>query len=149
MSIQTAVAAPFRHRGTTEMPEPKFVATVAMELKWFSPDQAKRLIDIAAGEGLLERTADGIEPTFDVRSQTIPDNFTPDEDILQKRSVFERILDKLVSNGVEKQTAVAEINQLQSKIGTTIEAAAIVYARQQGIKVKEEADLAFAKLTEQ
>jgi len=135
MSLKTAVAAPFRQRGTDRMAESEFVVALSLDRNWFSPDQAKTLVDVATSEGLLERDEDALVVGFDAASTTIPDEFRPGEEILQSRSTFEQVLDTVVEAGVEKQTAVAGINRLQSELGITLDAAAVVYARGEGVDV--------------
>ncbi|MBX0287326.1 DUF2240 family protein [Haloarcula salinisoli] len=135
MSLKTAVAAPFRQRGTDRMAESEFVVALSLDRNWFSPDQAKTLVDVATSEGLLERDEDALVVGFDAASTTIPDGFQPGEEILQSRSAFEQVLDTVIEHGVEKQTAVAGINRLQSELGVTLDAAAVVYARSEGVDV--------------
>lgn len=138
MSLRVAVAAPFKEAGTRRMEESRFVVSLSLDRGWFSPDQAKRLIDLAASEGLLERTNDGLEVMFSTSAVEIPEEFSPGEEILAERSPFERVLEAIVENGVEKRTAVARINELQRELGVTIEVAAVVFARREEINVHEE-----------
>jgi len=135
MSLKTAVAAPYRQRGTDRMAESEFVVALSLDRSWFSPDQAKTLVDVATSEGLLERDEDDLVVAFDAAATTVPDGFAPDEDILRSRSTFERLLDAVVESGVEKQTAVAGINALQSELGVTLDTAAVLYARREGVDV--------------
>ncbi len=146
MSLRRAVAAPFRQRGVDRMNESEFVVELSLDRDWFSPDQAKRLVDTATGEGLLDRDGDDVVAAFDVGGVDIPDDFVPDESVVQERSVFERVLDAVVDVGVEKQTAVADINRLQADLGLTIEAAAVLYARRQGLDVTDLAERARGEL---
>ena len=135
MSLRRAVAAPFRQRGVERMNESEFVVALSLDRDWFSPDQAKRLVDVATGEGLLERDGDDIVATFDVGAVDVPEDFVPDESVIQERSVFEQVLDTVVDTGLDKQEAVGDINRLQTELGVTIEAAAVLYARRQGVDV--------------
>ncbi|SIR80402.1 DUF2240 family protein [Natronorubrum thiooxidans] len=137
MSLRVAVAAPFIQNGTQRLQENEFVVALSLDRDWFSPDQSKRLLDIATQEGLLERVDGGLEVTFDTAEVTVPEEFVPDEDILQERSAFERVLDTLVAEGVEKHEAVGAINTLQQELGLTIEVAAVVYARREGVDVAD------------
>ncbi|SFC59005.1 hypothetical protein SAMN05444422_11165 [Halobiforma haloterrestris] len=151
MSLRVAVAAPFIQHGTNSLEEGEFVVSLSLDRDWFSPDQAKRLIDVATREGLLEREGpegDDLVPTFDHTEVTVPEDFVPDDDILRERSAFERVLDALVAEGMEKHEAVGAINGLQDELGLTIEAAAVVYARREGIDVSELAPIAKAALGE-
>lgn len=133
MSLRRAIAAPFCQRGVERMNESGFIVVLSLEREWFSADQAKRLVDIGAGEGLLERENGELRATFDPVAVDLPEGFEPDEDVLRARSTFERMLDRIVDRGIEKRTAVAEINQLQADLAVSIEAAAALYARQNGI----------------
>jgi hypothetical protein len=146
MSLRIAVAAPFQQNGRERMRESEFVVSLSLDRDWFSPDQAKRLVDVASGQGLLSHEENEIVAEFDPASVEIPDDFVPDESLLQEQSTFEKVLDKVVSHGTSKQTAVAEINELQREAALSVEAAAVVYARRKGIDVSVEADAALADL---
>ncbi|AHF99822.1 hypothetical protein HALLA_14520 [Halostagnicola larsenii XH-48] len=147
MSLRVAVAAPFVQNGTERLRENEFVVALSLDRDWFSPDQAKRLIDIATQEDLLAHDGTDLELAFDPATVTIPDDFVPDEDLLAERSAFERVLDALVAEGTEKHEAVGAINTLQQELEITIEAAAVVYARREGIDVSDLAPVARRALT--
>jgi hypothetical protein len=146
MSLQRALAAPFRQRGVRAIPESELIVALSLDRDWFSPDQAKRLIDVAAGEGLVERHDEEVRITFDAAEVAIPDEFAPDESVLQQRSTFEQLLERIVDDGTDKQTAVAEINRLQADLAVSIEAAAALYARRNGLDVTDVADRALAEV---
>ncbi len=146
MSLRRAVAAPFRQEGSRELGESAFVVALSLDRDWFSPDQAKRLVDVATGEGLLDREADQLRITFDPANVEIPEGFEPDESILRERSTFEQVLGALVDAGHEKQEAVAGVNRLQSDLAITIEAAAVLYAHRRGIDVQTVANAAREEL---
>jgi hypothetical protein len=146
MSLRVTVATPFRREGTDRVGENTFIVDLSLKRDWFTPDQAKRLVDIAVTEGLLRREGDQLVAAFDPRAVSVPEGFAPDEGVLQRRSTFERLLDAVTGTGVEKQEAVAGINGLQSECGLTLEAAAVLYARQQGVDVRELVDRALGEL---
>lgn len=135
MSLRTAVAAPFRAAGAQRVGERAFVVELAVDRDWFSPDQATRLVDVATSEGLLAREGGDLVAQFDPEAVAVPDDFVPEESLLQERTPFERLLDLLVDAGHDKQEAVAAINRLQGDLGVSVEAAAVVYARRQGVDV--------------
>ncbi len=137
MSLKRAVAAPFREAGSRELGESAFVVALSLDRDWFSPDQAKRLVDVAASEGLLDRGDDELRARFDPGGVDVPEGFEPGEDILQARSTFERVLDDLVAAGHEKQEAVAAVNRLQSELAVSVGAAAVLYAHGEGIDVQD------------
>lgn len=135
MSLRRTVAVPFRQDGVEQLRESQFVVALSLDRDWFSPDQATRLVDVATGEGLLERQGEDLVVGFDPDSVTIPEEFEPGEDVLQERTVFERFLAELVEAGVDKQTAVADINRLQAELAIELEAAAAIYCRKRGLAV--------------
>ncbi|MEF8781001.1 MAG: DUF2240 family protein [Haloferacaceae archaeon] len=142
MSLEIAVAAPFRQQGTDRLGEGEFVVALSLERDWFSPDQAKRLVDIARGRGLIEEEEGTLHARFDPASVEVPEGFSPDESILREQSTFERALDALVDAGVEKREAVAAINERQRRLGVANEAAAILVAREHGVELGALADRA-------
>ena len=135
MSLEVAVAVPFKQRGTTRLGEGEFVVALSLDRSWFSLDQAKRLIDVAAGRGLVERVDGEVVAQFDPPAVAVPEEYAPDESILREQSTFERILDALVAAGHDKRAAVAAINERQRRLDVTVEAAAALYALRQGVDV--------------
>lgn len=146
MALRTTVAAPFRQKGRRELGESEFVVALSLDREWFTPDQAKRLVNVAVGEGLLSRGEDALRAEFDPSAVDVPDDFVPDESVLRERSTFERALDALTDAGLDKQEAVANVNALQADLDVTVEAAAVLYARRQGIAVADLAERALAEL---
>lgn len=146
MSLRVAVAAPFRREGRTELQESKFKVKLSLDWDWFSPDQAGRLADVAVAEGLLLRDGDRLVAQFDPMAVEVPEGFVPDESILQERSTFDRVLAALGREGIEKQTAVANLNRLKSDMDVTTQAAAVLYAHSEGVDVADLADRAREEL---
>lgn len=146
MSLRTTVAAPFTERGRDRLPESEFVVALSLNRDWFSPDQAKRLVDIAVSEGLLAREEDGLVPTFDLDGVTVPDDFSPSGGLLRERSTFERVLGRITDTGIEKRAAVAAINRRQADLAVTVETAALLYAHGNDIDVSADLDRALAEL---
>jgi hypothetical protein len=134
MSLRVAAAAPFKQKGRTRVAEQAFVVALSLDRDWMSPDQAKRLLDVADGEGLVERVDGDVEATFDPGEVEIPEGFEPNASLFQERSAFERVLDELVAEDFDRQETVAAVNELQRDLGVTADAAAVVYARRQGVE---------------
>lgn len=134
MSLRVAAAAPFKQKGRTRVAEQAFVVALSLDRDWMSPDQAKRLLDVADGEGLVEREDGDVAATFDPSEVAIPEDFAPDASLFQERSAFERALDALVAEDFDRQETVAAVNELQRDLGVTADAAAVVYARRQGVE---------------
>ncbi|GAD53741.1 hypothetical protein MBEHAL_2501 [Halarchaeum acidiphilum MH1-52-1] len=135
MSLRVAVGAPFVSEGRDRLGEHEFVVSLSLDRDWMSPDQATRLVDVATGEGLLERDDGELVATFDLDSVTVPDDYTPDESLFQERSAFETALDAVVSAGADRQETVAAVNALQRDLGVTADVAAVLHARREGVDV--------------
>lgn len=146
MSLRVAVAAPFKRDGRTRMREQAFVVDLAIDRNWVSPDQAKRLAELAKSRGLVEQDDGELVATFDLESVTVPDGFVPDESIFQERAPFEDVLDELVAAGHERQETVAAINRLQDDLKVTADTAAVLYARSEGLAVEQAAERTAANL---
>ncbi|MEF8789001.1 MAG: DUF2240 family protein [Haloarculaceae archaeon] len=150
MSLRVVVAAPFRRNGRERLSENDFIVDLSMKRRWFTPEQAQRVVDVAFSEGLVERgDTDSLVASFDPREVSIPEGFSPDESVVQRRSTFERVLDSLTDAGFEKQESVAGVNRLQADLEVTVEAAAVLYARRQGLDVGPLAERALADLREE
>lgn len=147
MSLKVAVAVPFRQQGTDRLGEGAFVVALSLDREWFSPDQAKRLVDVAVGRGLLEKADGDLVATFDLDAVDVPSNYTPDTDILREQSTFEQLLDRMTDAGMAKQEAVAAANETQRRLGITLEAAAVLVATREGIAVDAAATAVRAELT--
>ncbi|MFB6281104.1 MAG: DUF2240 family protein [Haloferacaceae archaeon] len=147
-SLEATVAVPFRGAGSERLDERKFVVALSLERDWFSPDQAKRLLDVAVGRGLVERSDGDVVARFDPAAVEVPQGFTPDESVLREGSTFERILDRIVAAGGDKRTAVAAINARQRDLAVTLEAAAVLHARAEGVDLAGIAERVRADLRE-
>ena len=146
MTLEAAVAAPFRGAGTDRMGEGEFVVALSLDRDWFSPDQAKRLVDIATGRGLLVEEGGDLLTQFDPAEVHVPADFVPDESILREQSTFEKAIDAIVADGMEKRDAVAAANRRQREAGVTLETAAVLVARERGVDVGAVADAAREEL---
>jgi hypothetical protein len=146
MTLRVAVAVPFRGRGAERVSEGEFVVALSLDRDWFSPDQAKRLVDVAVGRGLLAREDGELRATFDPHAVEVPEGYVPDESLLREQSTFERALDALVDAGADKQAAVAAVNERQRELGVTLEAAAVLYAKREGLDVSALSAAALADL---
>jgi hypothetical protein len=146
MSLEVAVAVPFKQRGTDRLGEGEFVVALSLDRDWFSPDQAKRLIDVAAGRGLVAREDGQVVAAFDPAGVAVPEDYEPDQSILREQSAFERMLDALVAAGHDKREAVAGVNDLQRRLGVSVEAAAALYAKRRGVDVGDAARAAREEL---
>lgn len=161
MSLRRVVAAPFVRRGTDEVTRTEFVYSLTADLGWFDPDGAEVAIERGVEEGLLETEGEGdsprLRPGFDTGGVGIPDGFSPDIESIEdagkeadtdsERGVFERAVERLVESGYGKREAVAEINRRHTEMGgVRVEAAALLVAKEEGLRVSDLAEDALESL---
>ncbi|MGK2230726.1 MAG: hypothetical protein ACI9QA_000886 [Methanobacteriota archaeon] len=147
MSLRKVSAAPFLRRGTGEVTRAEFIYSLTGDLGWFEPGEAEDVLGAGVEEGLLNEDGEELRPSFDVGDVEI-DGFEPSSDLVDDggRGVFERAVDRLVDTGYGRREAVAEINRIHADMdGARVEAAALVTARKEGVRV---ADLAEEALDE-
>jgi hypothetical protein len=146
MTLRRTVAALFQREGRERVEESRFVVALSLDRDWFSADQARRVVDLAASEGLVVRDGDELVARFDPSAVDLPEEFIPEESVLRDRSTFERVLDTIVDSGIEKQEAVGDINAIQADLVVTVEAAAVLYAHRRGLDVSTAAERALEEL---
>jgi len=146
MTLRRTVAALFQREGRERVEESRFVVALSLDRDWFSADQARRVVDLAASEGLVARDGDELVARFDPSAVDLPEEFIPEESVLRDRSTFERVLDTIVDSGIEKQEAVGDINAIQADLVVTVEAAAVLYAHRRGLDVSTAAERALEEL---
>lgn len=155
-------------RGTDTVTRTEFVYSLTGDLGWFEPEGAEEALERGIEEDLLEGR-EGLCPGFDVGTVEIPEGFSPDTDAIkntststsmststsesasvegtEKRGVFERAVERLVGAGYEKREAVAEINRRHTEMGDVrVEAAALLVAKEEGLRVSDLAEDALEDL---
>ncbi|HIH44986.1 MAG TPA: DUF2240 family protein [Candidatus Methanoperedenaceae archaeon] len=147
--LERIVAVPFRKKAASALTENEFVLALSLDLKWFSPEQAKVVILNAEKEGLLRREGGNLLPGFDTGTVDIPIGFRPEAWVFEKKSSFERIVDRIASGRkMERQKVVALINRKLEQLSrlVEIEAAAVIVARESDIEVNDLIDDAYASI---
>ncbi len=128
------VSAPFKRKGKDALKESEFVMALSFDLKWFTPDQAKKVVQEAEKAGLIKREGDILRPSFELSSAEPPQGFKPDEE----RSLFDRIIERItVETGMDKRRVIALINKKQDELSklVEIEVSAILVALENGVAI--------------
>ena len=82
------IAFLFKRSGKNELKESEIYLPLALELGWFSSQQASNFVKHALGKKLLVKKRDLISPNFDIEKTKIPVGFYPSKtsfDIKQER----------------------------------------------------------------
>ena len=63
--IEVALAQLFRKKGKSSLTEKEFVFAASLDLRWFTPKDAQKFLDISMDSELLTLDGDKVKPTFD------------------------------------------------------------------------------------
>ncbi len=143
------VSMPFLRKGKETLKESEFVLALSIDLNWLTPEQAKIVLSEAEKSGLLKRNGEMVSAAFDISGVNIPSGFKPQQGIFEKKTVFERIIERIISGtGMDKRKAIALINKKQEELAKTvvIEVSAILVAIEHGVLVDDLIDEEYAAL---
>lgn len=135
-----SVAVPFKRKGKDALKESELVLALSIDLNWFNPEQAKNVLVNAEREGLIKRDGDLVRPAFDLNSVEIPTGFRPDPGIFEKKSVFDRVIERIIAGtGMEKRKVISLINKKHEELSklVEIEVSAILVALEHGVQVDD------------
>jgi hypothetical protein len=141
---------PFIRKGKDVIKDMEFVMALSMDLKWFTPEQAKSVLAEAQRSGLLKRDGDLLRPSFDISKIEIPSGFKPETVAIEKKTVFERAIERIItSTGIEKRKVVSMINKKQEELSkqVVIEVSAILVAIENAVLVDDLIDEEYTTLT--
>ncbi len=139
--LRKTIASAFRSKGKKRMDRKELTYTLSFDLKFFSHETSKKIVDHAEKKGLVHEVDGTLQPSFDVDEIEIEPDFKPDVNrIFSDGSIFERIVDRIVEEtGKDRGSVIAEINQKQLHLGNImdIEIVALIYAIENGIDVRD------------
>jgi hypothetical protein len=144
------VSMPFKRKGKEQLKDMEFVMALSMDLKWFTPEQAKSVLSEAQRSGLLKRDGELVRPSFDISKIEIPSGFKPETVAIEKKTVFEKVIERIItSTGIEKRKVVSMINKKQEELSkqVVIEVSAILVAIENAVLVDDLIDEEYAALT--
>ena len=139
--LRNAIALLFKRKGQNELSEREFVLSASMDLRWFPPRDAQRLLQIGLEAKLLESQEGTIRPAFDVTAVDVPMDYMPTSAILDtptpvSEDIFLRLVDAISSKTTtDRRAAIALVNAVQERLDLEVEAAALVVARQAGVDI--------------
>ena len=139
--LRNAIALLFRRKGSDEMSEREFVLSASMDLRWFPPRDAQRMLQLAVDQDLLRSAGGILRPAFNLDAVDVPRDFVPTAKILDvaapaSEQAFVAIVDALASaTRSDRRTVIASINAIQEKMDVDVEVAALVAAYRAGLDV--------------
>jgi len=139
--LQRSIVLLFRRKGKEFLTEKEFVFSASMDLRWFSPKEAQRLLDLGITGGYLQKKNGNIVPTFDTSLIEVPLDYKPGKDIfaqvpMKQQDFFSEIVDKIVrTKSVPKREVVSRVNKKQELLGIDVEPAALLVASDYGLSM--------------
>ncbi|MCD5409857.1 MAG: DUF2240 family protein [Methanocellales archaeon] len=145
--LMMTVAMPFRKRGKDCLTTSEFIFALSLDLGWFSPEQAKEVLGKANEKDLISIKDDEISPNFDFKAIEIPLGFRPD--LKRERSIFERVIERVMMTGLSRKEAIALVNEKQERMAKLIEidVSALMVAKDRGADVEDLVDEVYRSLT--
>src|SRR5437879_10621624 len=137
--LRDAIALLFKRKGRDELSEREFVLSASMDMHWFPPRDAQRLLQLGLETKLLESRGGAIRPAFDVSAVEVPRDYIPTSAILDistavSEDVFLRIVDAIVAKTkTDRKSLIAPGNAAQEKLDVDGAVPALVAARQAGV----------------
>lgn len=148
--LETTVAKAYKLRGKSRLNRTEFTFALSYELKWFTPEESKEVLDAALKQGLLKEEGGKLVPTFNVKNVEVPTDFKPTTGILKGKSLLDRMLDQLATAGIDRETALEMIGKKQKEYGglMTPETAALIIAKEKKLNVEPYVDETYRQLLE-
>lgn len=146
--LARTLAFAFRRRGAVSMERSRLLHLLAFDLRWFSPDPAKRVIQRALQAGLLREEGEKVALAFDADAVDIPLNYRPPDDLADAEAAPHDLPSRKLAH-LPKAPAESEAATERQRRGglVTEEVAALVVARRRGEDVRERARELEARLT--
>ena len=140
--VRKAIAFLFKRKGRESMSEKDFVMSASMDLGWFPPREAQKLMQIGLDSKLLQASNGKLKPTFDASTIDVPLDYAPPSSLLQAEVVspnmFAKILDKIANAAkMERKQVVSMINSVQDRLDVEAEVAALIVGKDMGIDISD------------
>ena len=143
--LEIALSQLFQKKGKGSLTEKEFVFAASLDLRWFTPKEAQKFLDIGIESELLALDGDKVKATFDYKGVNIPKGYAPNTELLQSsvkpKGVFLKIVDQIsTSKDIPSKDIISLVNQTQDRMGIDVEVAALIVARRYGMNISEYLD---------
>ena len=142
--LQRSIAVLFRRKGKEVLTEREFVFSASMDLRWFSPKEAQKMLDAGVAGGYIRKVDGNLLPTFDFEDIDVPIDYKPTSEMLKEapsrrsKDLFSEIIETIArSRSVSKREVVSKVNRKQEMLGIDVEPAALLVACDYGISVDD------------
>jgi hypothetical protein len=140
---QNIIAFVFKRSGKKEMSYSDFYLTLSVDLKWFTPKDAKAFTNQIVKQKLLKKKEENVKPAFEINKIEVPLGFYPSKQILEQKEsnskikekdIFTDIVNEIISKTGKKEEEILEkIKSTEKEKNITKEIAAILVGKDFGI----------------
>ena len=139
------IAFIFKRSGKVELGFSEIYLTLSMDLKWFTPDDAKKFVNNALKQKLLFKKAEGLRPGFEINKINVPFGFSPAGKNLnkeEKKPTELGILDEIVQkiekkDKIKKEEIYEKIKEIEQEKNITYDVAALLVFKEFGINLEK------------
>lgn len=143
--LKKVVATPFKKKNKEKMNKKSFIFSLALDLNWFSLEEAQDVVDTAFSKNLLKEEKEELMPNFSVNEVSSSLSFKPNKDFLNKikktnNSLLDRVIERIQENNdLTKQEIVSKANGIQKDMFKLIdvEVATLFVAKEKGVNVSD------------
>jgi hypothetical protein len=143
--IKIIISFLFKRSGKEELTASDLYLPLSMDLKWFSPKEAKDFVNSALLQNFLIKKGDQIKPNFDCKKIAIPVDFYPSKQIFEeetdtvneeRQDVVKLIIGRIVEKTEQDEQGVfEEIKEVSNEKNISLEVAALLVSREYDIVV--------------
>lgn len=135
----------FKRSGKEELNVSDLYLSLSMDLKWFSPKEAKDFVNLALLQNCLIENGEWIKPNFDYKKIRIPVGFYPSKQIFEeerdslnkeRKDVVKLIIGQIIEKTEQdEQSVFEEIKETANERNISLEVAALLVSRKYEVVV--------------
>jgi len=143
--IKIIISFLFKRSGKEELTASDLYLPLSMDLKWFSPKEAKDFVNSALLQNFLIKKGDRIKPNFDCKKIAVPVGFYPSKQIFEeetdmvneeRQDVVKLIIGQIVEKTEQDEQGVfEEIKEVSNEKNISLEVAALLVSREYDIVI--------------
>jgi len=145
---QFTIAQPFKKLGKERLTTGEFVFALSLDLEWFTPEEAKKVLNQALRSDLLKIDGDDLEPGFDLKDLEKPPGFRPDLALFKSASNDSTVGNIAREAGVKIDEVTQRIKERYDELGGILEEEVIniMVAKELGVNIDDLIDRAYSDL---
>jgi len=137
--LKKTIASAFKLKGKSEMEKSELTYTLSFDLKFFSHETSKKVVELAERRGVIKVESGKAIPNFNLSEIEIDDSFKPDIQKIFNNGLFDKIVrDICDKTGKEFPEIIKTINKKQMELGNIldVEVVALIVAAEEGIDIE-------------